>query len=80
MIKLNQIYNCPFCKKQFTVVTGYGFNSYLPVEIINGSEHLDYTYDKDKHHSHLLDCPPLQKKWEETKKRIAKQEKKKNKI
>ena len=73
MIKLNVPYRCTFCKKTFFVILGNGkFKSYLPVEIINGTEINDYIYDGMKHQSHLLNCPGLQAVWEETKIKIDK--------
>ena len=82
MIKLNVPYKCTFCKRTFFVLLGNGkFKSYLPVEIINGTEINDTIYDKDKgHKSHLLSCPGLQKQWEVIKAQIDKQENKSLKV
>jgi len=74
MIKLNTPYNCPYCPKVFVVLQGNGmFNSYLPVEVINGTEMNDRQFDLQKHRSHLLNCKELQAEWGSIKKRIDKQ-------
>lgn len=75
MIHLNQIYSCPHCKTQITVLQGRFSHSFLPVEIINGTEMNDPEYDKDKHKSHLLNCPQLQAQWGSIKKKILDQNK-----
>ena len=70
---LNKPYRCRHCGKPYVILSGYGkFGSYLPVDIINGTEKNDATFDKDKHVSHLTQCPELQKQWEEVKKIIDK--------
>jgi len=62
-------------------VVGAGkFRSFLPIEF-TGSEINDSLYDKDKgHKSHLLNCPDLQKSWEDIKIKIDKQVNKQIKI
>ena len=78
MIHLNQIYSCPHCKTQIAVLQGRFSFSFLPVEIINGTEVNDGEYDKEKHKSHLLNCPQLQSEWPGVKKKILQQMKKQN--
>ena len=74
MIRLNTPYKCPKCKTVFVVLQGNGmYNSYLPVELINGTEMNDRTFEVGKHKSHLLNCPELQAEWEGIKKKIDKQ-------
>jgi len=80
MIKLNHPYRCRHCGKSYVIIKGHGFNSYLPVELINNDEMNDLEFDKNKHKSHLLNCPKLQAQWESVKQMIAEQERKKEKI
>ena len=81
MIYLNKPYKCQDCGTEFVVLNGNGkFKSYLPVEIINGTELYDQNFDKDKHVSHLLNCPALQAKWQDAKEIIDKTEYNKSKL
>lgn len=68
MIKLNHPYRCRHCGITYAVLQGRYAWSFLPVEIINGVEHLDAEFDSAKHTSHLLNCPKLQAQWEQIKK------------
>lgn len=68
MIKLNYPYRCRHCGKTYAVLKGRYTWSFLPVEIIRGDEMNDPEYDKEKHTSHLLNCPQLQVQWKEIKK------------
>jgi hypothetical protein len=79
MIILNHPYNCRYCKTVYVVLKGHGWFGYLPVEVINGTERNDPGFDKEKHKSHLLNCPPLQQQWMSIRKIIAKQESDKEK-
>ncbi len=80
MLKLNYPYKCPYCGKPIAIIKGYGWFSWLPVEIINGDEYKDSEFDKRKHKSHLLNCWKLQSKWESVKKKIVEEEKQKEKL
>ena len=76
IVKLNHLYKCRHCSTIYIILQGRQLNSYLPVEVINGTEKADLEFDKEKHVSHLLNCAPLQKQWNEVKKIIYYQEKK----
>lgn len=80
IIKLNHPYRCRHCKKPYVILSGYGYKSYLPVELITGDEVNDTKFDKHKHNSHLLNCPKLQAQWEDVKNTIYEQEKNKDNI
>lgn len=73
MIYLNYPYRCRHCGTVYVILPGYGFNSYLPVEVITGSERYDREFDRYKHKSHLLGCKGLQEQWEDVKRMIKKQ-------
>jgi hypothetical protein len=79
MIQLNHPYKCRHCKTVYVVLRGHGWFGYLPVEVITGTEQFDPEFDKEKHKSHLLNCPPLQQQWMTIRKIIAKQESDKEK-
>ena len=61
------------------MLKGHGWYGYLPVEVITGKEQFDHEFDKEKHKSHLLNCPQLQQQWMTIRKIIAKQESDKEK-
>ena len=75
MIRLNHPYTCPCCQTVIVVLKGHGWDGYLPVEVINGTEINDFEFDKEKHKSHLPNCKPLQQQWNGIKKKIIYQEK-----
>ena len=67
-IELNYEYRCKYyktCKKTYVILpTSHRYGgSFLPVEVINGTEKDDLEYDKHKHVSHLKNCPDLVKEW-----------------
>ena len=80
MIRLNHPYKCKHCQTAYAILQGYYAWSFIPVEIINGTEQNDPEYDKTKHVSHLLNCKELQAQWNEVKKIIMAESKQKEKV
>lgn len=73
MIQLNYPYKCRHCSVVYVILQGHTKFSFLPVELINGSEKEDLEFDKHKHVSHLTNCSKLQNQWEGVKKNIVHQ-------
>lgn len=71
MVRLNYPYKCRHCGVPYIIIYGCQLNSFLPVEIINGSEINDAEFDKSKHVSHLVNCIKLRDQWESVKKQIT---------
>jgi|GEM_PF-2323072 hypothetical protein len=80
LIKLYHPYKCKHCSKTYAIVPGKFWDSLLPVEILNGTEQNDGEFDKERHTSHLLNCPKLQAQWENVKRMILEQIKTKEKL
>ena len=72
LTKLNHPYKCKYCGKPYVILQGFYPWSFLPIELKTGNEINDKEFDKRKHVSHLLNCPELQAKWEQAKKKIQK--------
>ncbi len=72
MWKLYTGYECRHCTGGFLIVKSQGrrgYISYLPINFKPGDEIPEF-FDKEKHHSHLLDCPKLADQWERIQKDI----------
>ena len=70
--KLYTGYCCKHCKKGFIILKSIGkWNqiTYLPINF-NPGDNIPEFFDKEKHRSHLLDCPELAKQWEQIQKDI----------
>ena len=75
-IQLNHKYRCTHIEKDFVVVrSGRANSSYLPVTFESYEVAPDLYFNKDKHKSHLLECPIHQKTWNVVTKQLWLQDK-----
>jgi hypothetical protein len=75
-IKLNHKYYCKDSNKSFVVIrSGRENRSCLPITFESYDIAPDLYFNKEKHVSHLLECPTCQKKWSTVTKILWQQDK-----